>query len=93
MKLLTAEQYNMTTPLRQFILKRGNTDISSTYTGPAGEITYDTTLNAVRVHDGITAGGNLMPSSTGYTFLISNVTILQGNVITLFANAATQATT
>ena len=90
MKLLTAEQYNMTTPLRQFILKRGNTAVSSTYTGPAGEITYDTTLNAVRVHDGITAGGNLMPSSTGYTFLISNVTILQGNVVTLFSNAAAQ---
>ena len=91
MKLLTAEQYNMTTPLRQFILKRGNTAVSSTYTGPAGEITYDTGLNAVRVHDGITPGGNLMPSSTGYTSLISNVTVLQSNVSTLFANAAAQA--
>jgi hypothetical protein len=92
MKLLTAEQYNMTTPLRQFILKRGNTAVSSTYTGPAGEITYDTGLNAVRIHDGITPGGNLMPSGTGYTSLISNVSVLQANVTTLFANAATQAT-
>lgn len=93
MKLLTAEQYNMTTPLRQFILKRGNTAVSGAYTGPAGEVTYDTTLNAIRVHDGVTAGGNLMPSSTGYTSLISNVTVLQSNVTTLIANAATQATT
>ena len=92
MKLLTAEQYNMTTPLRQFILKRGNTAVSSTYTGPAGEITYDTGLNSIRIHDGITPGGNLMPSDTGYAALTSNVTVLQGDVNTLFSNAAAQAT-
>lgn len=81
----------MTTPLRQFILKRGNTTVSSTYTGPVGEITYDTGFNAVRIHDGITPGGNLMPSNGLITAVSSNVTILQANVSTLFANAATQA--
>jgi predicted nucleic acid-binding Zn-ribbon protein len=91
MKLLTAEQYNMTTPLRQFILKRGNTAVSSTYTGPAGEITYDTGLNAVRIHDGITPGGNLMPSGTLISVFQSNITALESNVSVLFANAATQA--
>jgi len=81
----------MTTPLRQFILKRGNTAVSSTYTGPAGEITYDTGLNAVRIHDGITPGGNLMPSGTLISVFQSNITALESNVSVLFANAATQA--
>lgn len=82
----------MTTPLRQFILKRGNTAVSSTYTGPAGEITYDTGLNAVRIHDGITPGGNLMPSGTLVSVFQSNITALESNVSVLYANAATQAT-
>jgi trimeric autotransporter adhesin len=81
----------MTTPLRQFILKRGNTAVSSVYTGPAGEITYDTGLNAVRIHDGITPGGNLMPSGTLISVFQSNITALESNVSVLFANAATQA--
>ena len=82
----------MTTPLRQFILKRGNTAVSSTYTGPAGEITYDTGLNAIRIHDGITPGGALMPSNAVYTSVQSNVTILQSNVVSLTANDAAQST-
>jgi predicted nucleic acid-binding Zn-ribbon protein len=81
----------MTTPIRQFILKRGNTAVSSTYTGPVGEITYDTGLNAVRIHDGITPGGNLMPSGTLISVFQSNITSLESNVSVLFANAATQA--
>lgn len=42
---------------KQLILKRGNTSVSSTYTGAIGEITYDTDLKQIRVHDGVTAGG------------------------------------
>lgn len=82
----------MTTPLRQFILKRGNTTVSSAYTGPLGEITYDTGLNAIRIHDGITPGGNLMPSDAVFNSLSSNLTVLQANVVTLFSNAAAQET-
>lgn len=38
-------------------LKRGNTTVSTGYTGVVGEITMDTTLKTIRVHDGVTAGG------------------------------------
>ena len=41
----------------QILLKRGNTTQSSGYTGPIGEITFDTDLNTVRVHKGNIAGG------------------------------------
>ena len=41
-------------PVRQF---RGTTAQHSTYTGPAGELTVDTTKKVVVVHDGATAGG------------------------------------
>lgn len=43
--------------VRQILLKRGNTVVSTEYTGPIGELTLDTDLDTVRVHDGITAGG------------------------------------
>ena len=64
--------------VRQVLLKRGNTAVSSTYTGPIGEITVDTTLHAVRVHDGVTPGG----------FLLSNSTLLQSNIDYLISNVA-----
>lgn len=44
----------------QVLLKRGNITVSSTYTGPLGELTYDTTLKALRVHDGSTPGGQII---------------------------------
>ena len=37
--------------------RRGNLAVSNVYTGPAGEITVDTTLRSIRVHDGVTPGG------------------------------------
>ena len=45
--------------VRQILLKRGNTTQSTSYTGPVGELTLDTDLDTVRVHDGVTAGGNI----------------------------------
>ena len=42
--------------------KRGNTTVSSAYTGPIGEITVDTTTYQLRVHDGATAGGYTIPT-------------------------------
>ena len=45
--------------------KRGNTTVSSTYTGPIGEITVDTTTYQLRVHDGATAGGYVIPRASG----------------------------
>ena len=53
----------MTTPLRQFILKRGNLTASLGYTGANGELTFDTTVNSVRIHDGVTPGGKLIGGS------------------------------
>jgi hypothetical protein len=52
--------------VRTVLLKRGNTAVSSIYTGPAGEVTVDTDLNSVRVHDGATQGGHLMNSQKGF---------------------------
>ena len=42
------------------LLKRGNTVQSAAYTGPLGEVTYDTDLRTLRVHDGSTVGGNII---------------------------------
>ncbi len=46
--------------LKQILLKRGNSTVSSAYVGPLGEITLDTTFKTIRIHDGITPGGNLI---------------------------------
>ena len=39
--------------------RRGTTAQNNAYTGSVGELTIDTTLDAIRVHDGSTAGGFL----------------------------------
>ena len=63
------------------LLKRGNTVQSQGYTGPLGELTYDTDLKTLRVHDGSTVGGNIILinsnsvsslSSTGNLCLTAN---------------------
>lgn len=38
-------------------LRRGTTTEHNSFTGAAGEVTFDTTLDTIRVHDGSTAGG------------------------------------
>jgi len=42
--------------------KRGNTAQNSTYTGAQGEITVNTTNYTLVVHDGVTAGGYVVPN-------------------------------
>ncbi len=37
--------------------RRGTTTQHNSFTGAAGEVTVDTTLDTLRVHDGSTAGG------------------------------------
>ena len=49
--------------VRQILLKRGTTAQSLTYTGPIGEITLDTDLDTLRIHDGVTPGGKMINSS------------------------------
>jgi len=43
---------------------RGSEASNNNYTGPAGEITIDTTNWRVRLHDGLTAGGHVVPNMT-----------------------------
>jgi len=55
--------------------RRGTTTQNDTYTGLPGEITIDTTLNTVRLHDGSTVGGNVIGQTgqTGYTGSVGGV--------------------
>jgi hypothetical protein len=43
--------------IKKILVGRGNTTISSNYSGVRGEITMDTGLNTLRIHDGTTVGG------------------------------------
>ena len=72
------------------LLKRGNTSQSTAYTGPLGEMTMDTGLFAVRIHNGVTPGGNIILEN-GSQF-VANLATAATNITTLFANAATQTT-
>ena len=42
---------------KQVQFRRGTTTEHGSFTGAVGEITFDTTLNTLRAHDGSTAGG------------------------------------
>ena len=84
--------------IKQVLLKRGTTAQNLTYTGPVGELTIDTTLDTVRVHDGSTPGGiNILATNNQVAALansISTITGLDGtfvaNINSLLSNAATQ---
>ena len=54
--------------------RRGNTTQNNSFTGAAGEITVDTTLNTLRVHDGSTAGGTATVGLTA-TQTLTNKTL------------------
>lgn len=45
---------------RQIRLRRGTTAQNTSFTGAQGEVTMDTDLNTLRVHDGATPGGIIM---------------------------------
>jgi hypothetical protein len=65
----------------QFQFRRGNTSQNSSFTGAVGELSIDTTLKQIRLHDGSTAGGTVV---AGYA------TTGSGNVV--LATSATIAT-
>jgi hypothetical protein len=76
------------------LLKRGNTTQSTAYTGPVGELTFDTGLNTVRAHNGSTAGGILLATNGQSLAANANVGAFQTYANLTFgtqANAATQA--
>lgn len=54
--------------------RRGTTAQNDVFTGAAGEISYDTETNTIRVHDGSTAGGYALETSSS-TSVLTNKTI------------------
>ena len=83
--------------IRKVLVGRGNTAISSAYTGLRGEITMDTDLTTLRVHDGTTSGGTRLATyqelanvSLGNIDLTGYATTAQ--ITAANANAAVQAT-
>ena len=47
----------------QLQLRRGTTSQNNSFTGAAGELSVDTDLDQLRVHDGSTAGGIKVPGT------------------------------
>lgn len=79
----------MTTISQQILIKRGNTNVASTYTGPSGELIIDTGLKTIRVQDGAIPGGHLILSE-GQTGNLTNLNV-SGNISTMgyyFGNGA-----
>ena len=60
--------------IRKILVGRGNTAVSSVYPGVRGEITMDTDLKTLRVHDGVTIGGTRLATYAE----LANVTV--GNI-------------
>jgi hypothetical protein len=60
---------------KQVQLRRGTTTQHSTFTGAAGEVTYDTDRKCLVVHDGVTAGG--LPILGSVLLAPGNVNLMQ----------------
>lgn len=70
-------------------LRRGTTAQNNSYTGAVGEITVDTDLETIRVHDGSVAGGFELLKKNA-TQNMSNKT-LDVNIKETFTSSATAA--
>lgn len=65
----------------QVQLRRGTFNQNNTFTGAVGEITVDTTVKSIRIHDGSTQGGHLLSpilainnqTTTSYTIVQSDI--------------------
>jgi hypothetical protein len=66
--------------------KRGNANVSTTYTGAQGEITVNTDDYSLNVHDGLTPGGYVIYSSNN-NIILGNLTVLDQTIIGTDANA------
>ena len=67
--------------------RRGNTSQNDSFTGAAGELSIDTTLNTIRVHDNSTAGGYELTMNSA-TQTLTNKT-LTSPVISSISNTGT----
>ena len=57
---------------RQIQIRRGTKNQHASFTGAIGEVTMDTTNKTLRVHDGVTVGGNEMLSRNGFFSYVTN---------------------
>jgi hypothetical protein len=55
---------------KQVRLRRGTTSEHTTFIGAVGEVTVDTDLKTLRVHDGVTAGGTLIMKGDADSYTI-----------------------
>ena len=60
--------------------RRGTTSEHSNFTGAEGEVTVDTTLDTIVVHDGTTAGGHPVAKADGTNITANSIGIVQLNV-------------
>lgn len=67
-------------PTTQVQFRRGTTTQNDAFTGAIAEITVDTTLDTIRVHDGVTAGGFASVNTTAVQTL-TNKTISSGTLV------------
>jgi hypothetical protein len=63
----------------QVQFRRGTTTQNNAFTGAAGEITYDTQVKTLRLHDGTTAGGGAIVVNTASSQTLTNKTLSTGS--------------
>ena len=66
----------------QVQFRRGTTTQNNAFTGAQGEITYDTDVKTLRLHDGTTAGGGATLVTLSATQSLTNKTMSTGSVWT-----------
>ena len=64
----------------QVRLRRGTTTEHASYTGPAGEVTVNTTQDRLVVHDGSTAGGHPAATKAEVDALDLDITAVENDV-------------
>ncbi len=66
----------------QVQFRRGTTTQNNAFTGAIGEITYDTEIKTLRLHDGSNAGGGAIVVNTASAQTLTNKTLSTGSVWT-----------
>lgn len=64
----------------QVQFRRGTTTQNNAFTGAIGEITYDTEIKTLRLHDGSNAGGGAVVVNTASAQTLTNKTLSTGSV-------------
>ena len=66
----------------QVQFRRGTTAQNNSFTGALGEISVDTTLKQLHLHDGVTAGGSALPA-VGAVNTFTNTQVFSGGISAL----------